>query len=88
MHFRELLADMGLAPEGATPQFIDNDGAVALYSRDRKSCHRSRHSGSRRGSGSPHSHKVDHWSPKSRNQSQDAASPSLSNAYVGVSPIG
>ena len=29
--------------------------------------------------------KVDHWSPKSRNRSQDAASPSLSNGgYVGV----
>ena len=42
MHFRELLADMGLAPASATPQFIDNDGAVAL-SRDRTSCHRSRH---------------------------------------------
>ena len=36
--------------------------------------------------------KVDHWSPKSRNRSQDAASPSLYNGYhtlyVGVAPFG
>jgi hypothetical protein len=41
VHFRTLLAEMGL-PQGVTKLFVDNSGAVEL-SRDRKSCHRSRH---------------------------------------------
>ena len=41
MHVRRLLEEMGL-PQGVTPLFVDNSGAVEL-SRDRKSCHRSRH---------------------------------------------
>ena len=41
VHIRGLLFEMGL-PQEATPVFVDNSGAVEL-SRDRKSCHRSRH---------------------------------------------
>ena len=41
VHFRELLTEMGV-PQGAVPLYVDNSGAVEL-SRDRKSCHRSRH---------------------------------------------
>ena len=41
VHFRSLLAEMGL-PQGQTQLWVDNSGAVEL-SRDRKSCHRSRH---------------------------------------------
>ena len=41
VHIRGLLSEMGL-PQEATPVFVDNSGAVEL-SRDRKSCHRSRH---------------------------------------------
>ena len=40
-HFRTLLAEMGL-PQGVVVLKVDNSGAVEL-SRDRKSCHRSRH---------------------------------------------
>ena len=38
---RALLEDLGLK-QGITPLYVDNSGAVEL-SRDRKSCHRSRH---------------------------------------------
>jgi hypothetical protein len=41
VHIRGLLREMGL-PQNTTPVFVDNSGAVEL-SRDRKSCHRSRH---------------------------------------------
>ena len=41
IHTRGLLSEMGL-PQETTPLFVDNSGAVEL-SRDRKSCHRSRH---------------------------------------------
>ena len=41
VHFRLLLEEMGL-PQDASPLYVDNSGAVEL-SRDRKSCHRSRH---------------------------------------------
>jgi hypothetical protein len=41
IHFRRLLVEMGL-PQSVTPLYVDNSGAVEL-SRDRKSCHRSRH---------------------------------------------
>ena len=41
VHVRGLLGEMGL-PQDTTPLFVDNSGAVEL-SRDRKSCHRSRH---------------------------------------------
>ena len=41
-HFRVLLAEMGLIQEKPTVLYVDNSGAVEL-SRDRKSCHRSRH---------------------------------------------
>jgi len=41
VHFRRLLAEMGFQ-QATSPQFVDNSGAVEL-SRDRKSCHRSRH---------------------------------------------
>ena len=40
-HFRALLIEMGL-PQESTRQSVDNDGAVEL-SRDRRSCHKSRH---------------------------------------------
>ena len=39
---RTLLAEAGLVQEEPTPLHVDNSGAVEL-SRDRKSCHRSRH---------------------------------------------
>ena len=39
---RSLLAEMGLPQEQPTILRVDNSGAVEL-SRDRKSCHRSRH---------------------------------------------
>jgi hypothetical protein len=42
MYFRSLLEEMGLPQERPTTLFVDNKGAVEL-SRDRKSCHRSRH---------------------------------------------
>ena len=42
VHFRTLLAEMGMAQEQPTVLHVDNTGAVEL-SRDRKSCHRSRH---------------------------------------------
>ena len=42
MYFRGLLVEMGLEQTTATPLYVDNQGAVEL-SRDRKSCHRSRH---------------------------------------------
>jgi hypothetical protein len=41
VHVRGLLDEMGL-PQDATRVYVDNSGAVEL-SRDRKSCHRSRH---------------------------------------------
>ena len=41
-YFRALLEEMGLPQEEPTTLFVDNKGAVEL-SRDRKSCHRSRH---------------------------------------------
>ena len=41
-HFRELLTEMGLPMMEPTKLYVDNSGAVEL-SRDRKSCHRSRH---------------------------------------------
>jgi hypothetical protein len=41
-YFRSLLEEMGLPQERPTTLFVDNKGAVEL-SRDRKSCHRSRH---------------------------------------------
>ena len=41
-HFRALLMEMGLPMTEPTKLFVDNSGAVEL-SRDRKSCHRSRH---------------------------------------------
>ena len=41
-HFRVLLSEMGLPQDAPTVLHVDNMGAVAL-SRDRKSCHRSRH---------------------------------------------
>ena len=41
-HFRVLFAEMGLTQEKPTVLYVDNSGAVEL-SRDRKSCHRSRH---------------------------------------------
>ena len=40
-HMRGMLAELGLT-QGVTPLYVDNTGAVEL-SRDRKSCHRSRH---------------------------------------------
>ena len=42
VHFRGLLSEMGLPQIDATELLVDNSGAVEL-SRDRKSCHRSRH---------------------------------------------
>ena len=42
VHFRGLLSEMGLPQPEATELLVDNSGAVEL-SRDRKSCHRSRH---------------------------------------------
>ena len=39
---RLLLSEMGLMQSKPTPLYVDNSGAVEL-SRDRKSCHRSRH---------------------------------------------
>ena len=42
VHARRLLAEMGLPQEQPTVLFVDNQGAVEL-SRDRRSCHRSRH---------------------------------------------
>ena len=42
LHFRRLLTEMGLHQEQPTLVLVDNAGAVEL-SRDRKSCHRSRH---------------------------------------------
>jgi hypothetical protein len=42
VHFRTLLVEMGLPQAEATVIQVDNQGAVEL-SRDRKSCHRSRH---------------------------------------------
>ena len=42
VHFRRLLEEMGLKQEWPTELKVDNSGAVEL-SRDRKSCHRSRH---------------------------------------------
>ena len=41
-HFRTLLNEMGVEQSEPTPLYVDNSGAVEL-SRDRKSCHRSRH---------------------------------------------
>ena len=41
IHVRRLLDEMGL-PQETTRLYVDNSGAVEL-SRDRKSCHRSRH---------------------------------------------
>jgi hypothetical protein len=41
-HFRTLLREMGMPQDQPTPLQVDNSGAVEL-SRDRKSCHRSRH---------------------------------------------
>ena len=41
-YFRGLLAEMGLEQHEPTPLLVDNKGAIEL-SRDRKSCHRSRH---------------------------------------------
>ena len=41
VHSRQLLRELGLE-QGVTPLYVDNSGAVEL-SRDRKSCHRSRH---------------------------------------------
>ena len=41
-HFRELVEEMGLPMEAPSLVYVDNSGAVEL-SRDRKSCHRSRH---------------------------------------------
>ncbi len=41
-HLRVLLGEMGLPQTSPTQLFVDNQGAVEL-SRDRKSCHRSRH---------------------------------------------
>jgi hypothetical protein len=41
VHVKELLREMGLE-QGVTTLYVDNSGAVEL-SRDRKSCHRSRH---------------------------------------------
>ena len=41
VHARALLEELGLAQD-VTPLYVDNSGAVEL-SRDRKSCHRSRH---------------------------------------------
>ena len=41
VHMRNLLTEMQL-PQDATFLYVDNSGAVEL-SRDRKSCHRSRH---------------------------------------------
>ena len=42
VHARTLLAEMGLLQDDPTILYVDNSGAVEL-SRDRKSCHRSRH---------------------------------------------
>jgi hypothetical protein len=42
IHVRNLLIEMGLPQTAPTKVYIDNSGAVEL-SRDRKSCHRSRH---------------------------------------------
>ena len=42
VHFRALLTEMGLPQAEPTVIHVDNSGAVEL-SRDRKSCHRSRH---------------------------------------------
>ena len=42
VHYRKLLEEMGLPQLEPTPLYVDNSGAVEL-SRDRKSCHRSRH---------------------------------------------
>jgi hypothetical protein len=42
VHFRNLLVEMGLPQDKPTVLHVDNTGAVEL-SRDRKSCHRSRH---------------------------------------------
>ena len=42
MHVRGLLREMGLPQEEPSKLYVDNSGAVEL-SRDRKSCHRSRH---------------------------------------------
>jgi hypothetical protein len=42
VHVRGLLLEMGLPQTAPTPVYVDNSGAVEL-SRDRKSCHRSRH---------------------------------------------
>ena len=41
-YVRTLLAEMGLEQDEPTTLYVDNSGAVEL-SRDRKSCHRSRH---------------------------------------------
>ena len=41
-YLRRLLAELGLTQAKPTQLFVDNSGAVEL-SRDRKSCHRSRH---------------------------------------------
>ena len=41
VHTRVLLRELGLTQD-VTPLYVDNSGAVEL-SRDRKSCHRSRH---------------------------------------------
>ena len=42
VHYRRLLAEMGHPQHDPTVLHVDNSGAVEL-SRDRKSCHRSRH---------------------------------------------
>ena len=42
VHYRGLLEEMGLPQEEPTKLYVDNSGAVEL-SRDRRSCHRSRH---------------------------------------------
>ena len=40
--FRRLLEELGLPQDGPTVLYVDNTGAIAL-SRDRRSCHQSRH---------------------------------------------
>ena len=42
MYVRALLAELGMEQQLPTKLYVDNSGAVEL-SRDRKSCHRSRH---------------------------------------------
>ena len=42
MYVRTLLRELGLPQQSPTKLYVDNSGAVEL-SRDKKSCHRSRH---------------------------------------------